>query len=86
MQMLDAHLLDDRPRPQLSGWRRFAVEFLYFGVKEARACLFVGAVEYATTDTTSATQIVVEQTNVSVQAGNAAIDSNSPIAQVTIYS
>ena len=44
------------------------------------------AVEYATTDTTSATQIVVEQTNVSVQAGNAAIDSNSPIAQVTIYS
>ena len=37
---LDDHLTDDRPR-QLAGWRRGAVEFLYFGVKEARACLFV---------------------------------------------
>lgn len=41
LQLLDTHLLDDRPRPQLSGWRRFVVEFLYFGLKEARACLFV---------------------------------------------
>lgn len=44
------------------------------------------AVEFPTTDTTTATQIVVEQTNISAQAGNAAIDSNSPIGQVTIYS
>lgn len=38
---LDSHLTDARPRA-LAGWRRAAVEFLYFGVKEARACLFVG--------------------------------------------
>ena len=41
LQYLDNHLLDDRPRPELSGVRRFLVEFLYFGLKEARACLFV---------------------------------------------
>src|SRR5690349_6313194 len=41
LQYLDNHLLDDRPRPELSGFRRFVVEFLYFGLKEARACLFV---------------------------------------------
>ncbi len=38
---LDGHLLDFGPRTQLAGVRRFAVEFVYFGVKEARACLFV---------------------------------------------
>lgn len=38
---LDSHLTDARPRA-LDGWRRALVEFLYFGVKEARACLFVG--------------------------------------------
>ncbi|AVR96722.1 DUF817 domain-containing protein [Pseudoduganella armeniaca] len=38
---LDRHLTDARPR-LLAGWRRAVVEFLYFGVKEARACLFVG--------------------------------------------
>jgi uncharacterized membrane protein YoaT (DUF817 family) len=38
---LDGHLLDFGPRRQLAGLRRFAVEFFYFGVKEARACLFV---------------------------------------------
>ncbi len=37
---LDNHLTDGRARA-LSGWRRVLVEFLYFGVKEARACLFV---------------------------------------------
>nr|WP_245304329.1 DUF817 domain-containing protein [Hoeflea olei] len=30
------------PAPQLTGIRRFAVEFLMFGIKEARACLFAG--------------------------------------------
>jgi uncharacterized membrane protein YoaT (DUF817 family) len=39
---LDCHLLDFEPRSQLAGLRRFIVEFCYFGVKEARACLFVG--------------------------------------------
>ena len=39
---LDGCLLDFQPRRQLAGLRRFIVEFFYFGVKEARACLFVG--------------------------------------------
>ena len=39
---LDAYLLDSKPRPSLSGARRALVEFLWFGVKEARACLFAG--------------------------------------------
>ena len=38
---IDVHLLDTRAR-ELSGWRRGWYEFLYFGIKEARACLFVG--------------------------------------------
>jgi len=39
---LDAYLLDSKPRTSLSGARRALVEFLWFGVKEARACLFAG--------------------------------------------
>jgi uncharacterized membrane protein YoaT (DUF817 family) len=39
---LDAYLLDARPRPDLSGARRALVEFFWFGIKEARACLFAG--------------------------------------------
>lgn len=39
---LDRHLLNAAPRPGLRGLRRLGVEFLYFGLKEARACLFVG--------------------------------------------
>lgn len=39
---LDAHLLNAAPRPGLRGPRRWLAEFLYFGLKEARACLFVG--------------------------------------------
>ncbi|NYE63589.1 uncharacterized membrane protein YoaT (DUF817 family) [Duganella sp. 1224] len=38
---LDTHLLTASAPRDLRGWRRFALEFLYFGVKEARACLFV---------------------------------------------
>ncbi|MGZ8304329.1 MAG: DUF817 domain-containing protein [Telluria sp.] len=38
---IDVHLLDTRAR-ELSGWRRGLYEFVYFGIKEARACLFVG--------------------------------------------
>ena len=42
LQTLDDHLLNLPARPGLSGGARFAAEFLYFGIKEARACLFVG--------------------------------------------
>ena len=42
LQTLDSHLLNLRARPNLSGASRFAVEFLYFGIKQARACLFAG--------------------------------------------
>ena len=41
LRTLDAHLVDPPARPDLSGLRRAAIEFLYFGVKQARACLFV---------------------------------------------
>jgi len=41
LSAIDSFLMDDRPRP-LAGLRRGLVEFLYFGIKEARACLFVG--------------------------------------------
>ncbi|MCY0965888.1 DUF817 domain-containing protein [Parathalassolituus penaei] len=40
---LDAHLLTVRgDNPHLTGLRRFVLEFWYFGIKEARACLFAG--------------------------------------------
>jgi len=39
---LDQHLLNLAPRPALRGPLRWLTEFWYFGVKEARACLFVG--------------------------------------------
>ncbi len=41
LQSLEGHLLDFAPRLNLSGLRRFALELLYFGIKQARACLFV---------------------------------------------
>jgi hypothetical protein len=41
LSALDGQLLDFDPRRNLAGIRRFATEFLYFGIKEARACLFV---------------------------------------------
>jgi len=37
---IDRHLMDARPRA-LDGVRRGLLEFLYFGIKEARACVFV---------------------------------------------
>lgn len=40
--VLDEHLLRKRIHPELSGICRFFMEFFYFGIKEARACLFVG--------------------------------------------
>ncbi|MGZ5198949.1 MAG: DUF817 domain-containing protein [Telluria sp.] len=42
MRLLDEHLLSHRARGDLRGARRFIIEFLYFGIKEARACLFAG--------------------------------------------
>ena len=41
LHALDSHLLDPPPLV-LTGLRRFALEFLYFGIKQARACLFAG--------------------------------------------
>ena len=37
---IDNHLMDAQPR-QMGHTRRGMMEFLYFGIKEARACLFV---------------------------------------------
>lgn len=39
---VDKILLSPPVRPELSGLPRFAAEFFYFGVKQARACLFAG--------------------------------------------
>jgi uncharacterized membrane protein YoaT (DUF817 family) len=41
LRALDKHLFNIQPQPNLSGLARFFVEFGYFGIKEARACLFV---------------------------------------------
>lgn len=42
LSVLDEYLLNKTARPGLAGVSRFALEFLFFGIKEARACLFVG--------------------------------------------
>jgi uncharacterized membrane protein YoaT (DUF817 family) len=42
LSILDEHLLNQGKRAGLTGPSRVALEFLYFGIKEARACLFVG--------------------------------------------
>jgi len=39
---IDNHLLDGAARPGLRGAPRFLMKFWYFGIKQARACLFVG--------------------------------------------
>ncbi|RFB73437.1 MULTISPECIES: DUF817 domain-containing protein [unclassified Herbaspirillum] len=39
---LDRHLMAPADQPALAGLRRFVVEFWYFGIKEARSCLFAG--------------------------------------------
>ncbi|MCH8618081.1 DUF817 domain-containing protein [Undibacterium sp. TS12] len=42
LQSIDQFLLQP-PRPaRLEGFQRFLLEFWYFGIKEARSCLFVG--------------------------------------------
>ncbi|MBA5859230.1 DUF817 domain-containing protein, partial [Morganella morganii] len=35
-----AAVLLAQKRSSLTGWRRFILEFWFFGLKEARACLF----------------------------------------------
>lgn len=42
LSALDSHLLNQNTRAELDGLSRFVLEFLYFGIKEARSCLFVG--------------------------------------------
>jgi len=42
LNVLDDHLLRNIERPRLTGLSRFLHEFLYFGIKEARASLFAG--------------------------------------------
>ena len=42
LQSFDRRLIDNPPAPALRGLSRFVVEFLFFGIKEARACLFAG--------------------------------------------
>lgn len=42
LRALDNYLLNLAVHPELSGAPRFAVEFFYFGIKQVRACLFVG--------------------------------------------
>ncbi|MDJ0793676.1 MAG: DUF817 domain-containing protein [Woeseiaceae bacterium] len=42
LRRLDDFLLEPRIPPELTGARRGLLEFLFFGVKEARACLFAG--------------------------------------------
>ena len=39
---LDRWLMQHPPRPDLRGARRFCVELWFFGLKEARGCLFAG--------------------------------------------
>lgn len=41
LSKLDQHLLQQKLYPTLAGFRRLLVELWYFGLKEARACLFV---------------------------------------------
>ena len=42
MQHFDKFLLNFRPKRELMGMERFVAEFGFFGIKEARACLFAG--------------------------------------------
>ncbi len=42
LNQIDHWLMKPRTRADLTGIKRFFVEFLFFGLKEARACLFAG--------------------------------------------
>lgn len=38
----DKYLQNIPPNAQLKGYKRFIIEFLFFGIKQARSCLFAG--------------------------------------------
>lgn len=42
LKTLDDYLIAPKPHRNISSISRFALELLYFGIKEARACLFAG--------------------------------------------
>lgn len=42
LRRIDEYLIDPPAQPGLGGVQRFTLEFLFFGIKEARACLFAG--------------------------------------------
>ena len=42
LRALDYHFLNANARTELTGLWRAIVEFWYFGIKQVRACLFVG--------------------------------------------
>ncbi len=42
LHRIDRRLIEVGVNERLAGMSRFAVEFLYFGIKESRACLFAG--------------------------------------------
>ncbi len=42
LQTVDSFLLETKASPNLKGLYRFLLEFLFFGLKQARACLFAG--------------------------------------------
>lgn len=42
LQSIDQFLIQPPQPENLAGFRRFLLEFWYFGIKEVRACLFVG--------------------------------------------
>lgn len=42
LNKFDQWLIHHQPDPSIKGLRRFITEFLFFGLKEARACLFAG--------------------------------------------
>ncbi|MBL8195418.1 MAG: DUF817 domain-containing protein [Blastocatellia bacterium] len=42
LQTVDSFLLETKASPNLKGLYRFLLEFFFFGLKQARACLFAG--------------------------------------------
>ena len=42
LNKIDLWLMNHQPNPQLKRIKRFWFEFWFFGLKEARACLFAG--------------------------------------------
>ncbi|AOF53108.1 hypothetical protein [Rodentibacter caecimuris] len=45
LNKFDHWLSHHKPNPDLKGTKRFEVEFLFFGLKEVRACLLFQKIE-----------------------------------------